>query len=170
MWEIWRPECQLGTSRGCLESAHMMKTKQNHQMGVVAILKAGMCVGERSWDYYSFLWSSFCLKDNPKRACRDVPGYAQEPKRAQLSTPPQADNKVASEPTCTLPHFKTCGLFNINFAHKFCKKLPPIKWLQNIEQWPLIPDWWLYLFFFASKKNKTKTTRACAILWPCHLH
>jgi len=26
-----------------------------------------------------------------------------------------------------------------------------------MEQWPLIPAWWLYLFFFASKKqNKTR--------------
>ncbi len=25
-----------------------------------------------------------------------------------------------------------------------------------MEQWPLIPDWWLYLFFFASKKTKQK--------------
>ncbi len=83
--------------------------------------------------------SHFVFKDTPKRACRDVTGYAQKPKKAQLSTPPQASNKVVRKPACALPHFKTCGLFNSNFPLKFCKKLPPLKWLKNMEQWPLIP-------------------------------
>jgi len=48
--------------------------------------------------------SHFVFKDTPKRACRDVTRYAHKPKKAQLSTPPRAPNKVVRKPACALPH------------------------------------------------------------------
>jgi hypothetical protein len=75
--------------------------------------------------------------------------------KAQLSTPPQAPNKVVSKLACTLPHFKTHGLFNINFPHKFCKKVATYKMVTEHGAMNG-PPFQTGGCTFSSFKNKTK--------------